>query len=240
MQSNDHQANPLPSSSSLWQKLPDSRLLIEVSLWSADPARFGEEIQRVDAWADMYHIDVSDAHFVPGLLFYADLVKALRPLTARPFHVHLMTDNPLNHIADFADAGADLISIHAENGPLLPAALDAIRRRGIAAGIVLGLDVPLQTIVPYLALADLVLLMGTPMGIKGVQPSEFIYHRVRDMKALILKYGKNGKIRVFADGGIREQTVPKLRAAGVDGVIAGSLVFKSPDLKETFGWLHGL
>lgn len=224
----------------IWFDFPDNRLLVEASLWSADPTRFGEEIKRVDAWADMYHIDVSDAHFVPGLLFYADLVKALRPLTARPFHVHLMTDNPLSHIADFAEAGADVISIHAENELIVPAALDAIHRRGIAAGIVLGLDVPLETIVPYLELVDLVLLMGTPMGIKGVQPSEFIYDRVRQMKTLILKYGKPGQTRVFADGGIREQTVPRLRAAGVDGVIAGSLVFKSTDLQATFDWLHGL
>lgn len=225
---------------SIWKSLPKSRLLIEVSLWSADPTRFAEEIKRVDAWADMYHIDVSDAHFVPGLLFYADLVKALRPLTARPFHVHLMTDNPSSHIADFTEAGADVISIHAENGPIVSAALDAIHRRGIAAGIVLGLDVPLETIVPYLELVDLVLLMGTPMGIKGVQPSEFIYDRVRQVKTLILKNGKPGQTRVFADGGIREQTVPRLRAAGVDGVIAGSLVFKSTDLQGTFDWLHGL
>lgn len=224
----------------LWEKLPDSRLLVEVSLWSADPTRFSEEIKRMDEWVDLYHIDVSDAHFVPGLLFFADLVKALRPLTTRPFHVHLMTDNPLNHIADFAEAGADLISVHAENGPFVPAALDAIRRREIAAGIVLGLDVPLETIVPYLELVDLVMLMGTPMGIKGVQPSEFIYDRVRQMKALLLNEGKKGKTKIFADGGIREQTVPKLRAAGVDGVIAGSLVFKSPDLQGTFNWLHGL
>jgi len=224
----------------IWQSLPESRLLIEVSLWSSDPTRFAEEIKRMDAWADMYHIDVSDAHFVPGLLFYADLVKALRPLTARPFHVHLMTDNPLNHIADFSEAGADVISIHAENGPIVPAALDAIRRRGIAAGIGLGLAVPLETIVPYLEMVDLVLLMGTPMGIKGVQPSDFIYDRVQQMKALLLKFGKRGQTKVFADGGIREQTVPKLRVAGVDGVIAGSLVFKSPDLRKTFDWLHGL
>ncbi len=224
----------------IWFDFPDSRLLVEASLWSADPTRFGEEIKRMDAWADMYHIDVSDAHFVPGLLLYADLIKALRPLTTRPFHVHLMTDNPLNHIADFAEAGANVISIHAENGPMVPAALDAIRRRGIAAGIVLGLDVPLEKIVPYLELVDLVLLMGTPMGIKGVQPSEFIYDRVQQMKALLLKYEKKGQTRVFADGGIREQTVPRLRMAGVDGVIAGSLVFKSPDLQKTFDWLHGL
>jgi ribulose-phosphate 3-epimerase len=223
-----------------WQDFPDSRLLIEASLWSADPTHFADEIKRMDAWTDMYHIDVSDGHFVPGLLFYADLVAALRPLTSKTFHVHLMTDNPFAHIADFKAAGADLISIHAENGPIVPAALDAIHRQGIAAGIVLGLDVPVETIAPYLELVDLVLLMGTPIGIKGVQPSEFIYKRIRKMKKIILDGGKEKHIKVFADGGIRENTVPRLRSAGTDGVIAGSLVFKSRDLTTTFEWLHGL
>ena len=231
---------PASNQKKIWQSLPDSRLLIEASLWSADPTNFADEIKRVDTLTDMYHIDVSDGHFVPGFLFYADLVAALRPLTSRPFHVHLMTDNPLNHIADFVAAGANLISVHAENGPLAPAALDAIRRAGAATGLALGLDVPPETIAPYLELIDLVLVMGTPMGVKGVKPSEFVYDRVRRMKALISNAGRDKLIKVFADGGIRENTVPLLRSAGADGIIAGSLVFKSANLKETFKWLHGL
>lgn len=223
-----------------WADILQSRLLIEASLWSADPTHFSDEIKRMDPWADMYHIDVSDGHFVPGLLFYADLVAALRPLCSKPIHVHLMTDNPFGYIADFKAAGADLISIHAENGPIVPAALDAIRRQGIAAGIVLGLDYPVGNIAPYLDLVDLVTLMGTPIGIKGVQPSEFIYDRIKEMKRIILNAGKQYIVKVFADGGIRENTVPRLRSAGADGVIAGSLVFKSHDLKKTIEWLHGL
>jgi ribulose-phosphate 3-epimerase len=224
----------------IWQRLPHDRLIVEVSLWSADLTRLANEIKRVDAFADMYHIDVSDGHFVPGFLFFADLVAALRPLTTRPFHVHLMTTNPLAHIADFASAGTDLISIHAENGTIVPAALDAIRHLGIAAGLVLGLDVQPETIVPYLELVNLVLMMGTPMGVKGVKPSSHIVDRVRKVKSLISQEGLNEQVKVFADGGIRENTVPKLRSAGADGVIAGSIVFKSANLSETFNWLHGL
>jgi ribulose-phosphate 3-epimerase len=224
----------------IWQKLPHDRLIVEVSLWSADCTRLAEEIKKVDAFADMYHIDVTDGHFVPGFLFFADLVAALRPLTARPFHVHLMTTNPLAHIADFVSAGADLISIHAENGTIVPAALDAIHHQGIAAGLVLGLDVQPETIVPYLELVNLVLMMGTPMGVKGVKPSSHVFDRVRKMKALISQEGLNEQVKVFADGGIREHTVPNLRSAGADGVIAGSIVFKSANLDETFNWLHGL
>ena len=224
----------------IWQKLPQDRLIVEVSLWSADITHLADEIKRVDAFADIYHIDVSDGHFVPGFLFFADLVTAIRPLTKRPFHVHLMTTNPLAHIADFASAGADLISIHAENGTVVPAALDAIRHQGIAAGLVLGLDVQPETIVPYLELVNLVLLMGTPIGVKGVKPSSHIYDRVKKMKALISQEGLDEQVKVFADGGIREHTVPKLHSSGADGVIAGSIVFKSANLNETFNWLHGL
>jgi ribulose-phosphate 3-epimerase len=229
-----------PAKQFIWQQLPQDRLIVEVSLWSADVTRLADEIKRVDAFADMYHIDVSDGHFVPGFLFFADLVAALRPLTARPLHVHLMTTNPLAHIADFASAGANLITIHAENGTVVPAALDAIRHKGIAAGLALGLDVQPETITPYLELVNLMLMMGTPMGVKGVKPSSHIYDRVRKMKTLISQDGLDEQVKVFADGGIREQTVPKLRSSGADGVIAGSIVFKSANLSETFNWLHGL
>jgi ribulose-phosphate 3-epimerase len=236
MPSQETNSNP----GNFWLKLPASRLLVEASLWSADLTRLEDEIKRVDAFTDMYHLDVSDGHFVPGLLLFADLVAALRPLTSRPFHVHLMTDNPLNHIADFAAAGADLISVHAENGPLAPAALDAIRRSGLAAGLTLGLDVAVETILPCLDLVSLVMVMGTPMGVKGVKPSQLVFERIRRIKMLISQAGLDGQVRVFADGGIRENTVPLLRAAGADGVIAGSLVFKSASLEKTFEWLRGL
>jgi len=221
-----------------WQQFTPSRLLVEASLWSADFTRLAEEIQRVEPYADMYHFDVSDGHFVPGLLFFADLVAALRPLTQRPFHVHLMTTNPFNHIADFISAGADMITVHAENGPLAPAALDAARRAGAAAGLALGLDVTPETIEPYLDLVSLVLVMGTPMGVKGMSPSGHVYNRVKKLKAMIHREGLEEQVKVFADGGIRENTVPKLRASGADGVIGGSLVFKSSSLPETFTWLH--
>jgi ribulose-phosphate 3-epimerase len=223
-----------------WQQLPSARLLVEASLWSADFTRFAEEIRRIDAFTDMYHIDVSDGHFVPGFLFFADLVAALRPLTSKPFHVHLMTTHPLNHIADFSAAGADIITVHAENGPIAPAALAAARNAGVATGLALGLDVDPATIEPYLEMLNLVLMMGTPRGVKGVKPSSYVYDRMCKMKAIVQRAGLDQQVKVFADGGIRDNTVPGLRAAGAEGIVAGSLVFKSPNLPETFSWLHGL
>ena len=231
---------PDPVNQSIWKQLPSSRLIVEASLWSADFTRFEEEIKRIDPFTDMYHFDVSDGHFVPGFLFFADLVAALRPLTTKPFHVHLMTTHPLNHVVDFIAAGANILTVHAENGPVAPAALAATRNLGAATGLALGLDVDPETIEPYLEMLDLVLIMGTPMGVKGVKPSGYVYNRVSKMKALIKKAGLDEQVKVFADGGIRENTVPKLRAAGVDGIVAGSLAFKSTHLQDTFQWLHEL
>lgn len=223
-----------------WEHFPPSRLLVEASLWSADFTRFAEEIRRIDPFADMYHIDVSDGHFVPGFLFFADLVAALRPLTAKPFHVHLMTTHPLNHVADFREAGADIITVHAENGPMAPAAIAAARRAGAAAGLAIGLDVLPETILPYLELVDLILVMGTPLGVKGVLPSSYVYNRIRTIKTMIHQAGLEQQVKVFSDGGIRENTVPTLRASGADGIVAGSLAFKSTNLPETFQRLHNL
>jgi ribulose-phosphate 3-epimerase len=225
---------------SYWDKYPTDRLLVEASLWSADFTCFGTEIARVDPYADLYHIDVSDGHFVPGFLFFADLVAALRPLTDRDFHVHLMTTDPLTHVDDFIQAGANLITVHAENGPLAPAALQKIRGLGGAAGISLGLGVSPESILPYLELVDLILMMGTPMGVKGVEPSGLAFARLQRIKCYVEAAGFGERIKVAADGGIRAHTVPELRRAGADIVVAGSLIFKGEQLGETIHWLHGL
>jgi ribulose-phosphate 3-epimerase len=133
-----------------------------------------------------------------------------------------------------------MITLHAENGPMAPAALEAARRAGVATGLALGLNVLPETIEPYLDLVDMLLIMGTPMGVKGVKPSQHVFNRIKKTKAMVVKAGLEEHVKVFADGGIRENTVPKLHESGADGVIAGSLAFKSSNLEETFSWLHGL
>ncbi len=224
----------------IWSDLPDNRLLVEISLWSADFTRLGEEMARIDRFADLYHIDVADGHFVPGFLIFADMVAALRPLSKKKFHVHFMTTNPIDHIEDFAAAGVDIITVHAENGPLAPAALGRIRQRGLGAGLAVGLTVDPESLVPFFDLMDVITMMGTAMGVKGVEPSGLAYERVKKMRRLVDEAGYHNKIKVIADGGIREHTVPLLRAAGADGVVMGSLAFKSKDLEKTFKWAHSL
>ncbi len=223
-----------------WNRFPKGRLLAECSLWSADFTRLAEEIARVDPYVDLYHIDVSDDHFVPGLLFFPDLVAALRSLTKRPFHVHLMVEKPLGLIDEFASAGADTISVHGEIGPLVPAALQRIHDRKLAAGIVLGLDVPLEYLLPNLDSIEIVVLMGTPMGVKGKEPSGLAVPRIKKLRSLLSEHGFADRVKIEADGGIRANTVPALRAAGADLVVMGSLAFKSDDLEKTFSWIRSL
>ncbi len=222
-----------------WQTLPTHRLLADYSLWSADLANLATSIAQTEPYADLYHLDVADAHFVPGLLFFPDLVAALRPLTRKPFHIHLMSDQPQRLIDDFAAAGADLITIHAENRAVA-AVLAQIKAAGKQAGLAVQLDTPLAVIAPHLAQLDLVVMMGTLLGIKGVGLDERACARITEAKALIAHQGLAAQIKVSADGGIREQTVPLLRRAGADLITPGSLVFKSHDLQATTNWLHNL
>jgi ribulose-phosphate 3-epimerase len=223
-----------------WENLPGDRLLIDASLWSADLADLRREVQRFDPWVDSYHFDVSDAHFVPGLLFFPDLLAALRPYTTRPFHVHLMVDQPECLVRPFLAAGSDLITVHVENGPAGLLAIDQIRQAGKCVGISVQLETRLEEVIPYLEIVDLVLLMGTPLGIKGQGLAPEATGRIQTLRQLIGARGYTRKVKIFADGGIRQSTVPGLREAGVNGIVPGSLIFGSPDPGETIDWLHSL
>ena len=227
---------------SFWHPFPTDRVLAELSLWSADAAHFADAIARTSPHADLYHIDVSDGHFVPLLLFFPDLVARLRSLTTVPFHVHLMVDDAIlfAQIDAFVAAGADIITIHVENGDAVPAALAQIRRAGRASGLALGLDVPLAAVEPFLGTVDLVTLMGTRIGVKGQDLDEVACDRIRAMCQLIQIQSRQRAVKIAADGGIRQHTVPLLRAAGADTVVMGSLAFGSLDLAGTMRWLHQL
>jgi ribulose-phosphate 3-epimerase len=216
--------------------LPRDRLLAEFSLWSADLARLAEEIARVDPWVDLYHVDVADGHFSPALLFFPDLVEAVRKRTARPLHVHLMVSDAilLSQVEQFADAGADLISLHAENAKAAEA-LDLIGARGLRAGLVLQLHTPVAAAAAHRDRLAMLTLLGTRIGVKGQGLDPGAEARLREARALI------GPDRLLAaDGGIREHTVPGLRAAGADTVVMGSLAFNVPDLPGRIAWVRSL
>ena len=222
-----------------WQDLPRTRLLADVSLWSADLANLAAGIERVEAFADSLHLDVCDAHFAPGLLFFPDLVRALRPLSKRPFHVHLMVERPTALIEEFVAGGADVITVHAETGrPEAEAAIEAILSAGRSAGLALRLDTPVGAAEPYLDRIDSLLLLGTAPGVKGQDLAPEASDRLAGAAAML--GDRRARIRLIADGGIRSHTAPILRSAGADVIVPGSLVFQSPDMGETFSWLRAL
>ena len=222
-----------------WPDLPRSRLLADVSLWSADLANLAREVGRLDPFADSFHLDVCDAHFAPGLLFFPDLVHALRPLTRRPFHVHLMAEQPTTLVADFLAAGADLLTVHVEIGESeAESAIQAIRGAGRSAGLALRLETPVAAAEPYFDRIEALLLLGTASGIKGQDLAPEAAARIAAARSLLNQ--RRSQVRLIADGGIRSGTVPLLRRAGADAVVPGSLVFGSKNLVETFAWLHAL
>ncbi|MBY5904193.1 ribulose-phosphate 3-epimerase [Rhizobium leguminosarum] len=219
--------------------LPTDRLMAEMSLWSADLGRLEDEIKRVDALTDIYHIDVADGHFSPALLFFPDLVALCRKHTSKPLHVHLMaTDDILeDQIRQFAEAGADLISIHAENADI-DGGLKLIGDLGLVSGIVLQLQTAVADVGRYLDRIGMLTLLGTRIGVKGQGLDEQAEPRLREAADLIANKKSSNRVVLAADGGIREHTVPGLRLAGAETIVMGSLAFNAKDFNERMDWVH--
>ncbi|WP_413990312.1 ribulose-phosphate 3-epimerase [Labrys okinawensis] len=222
------------------EALPADRLLAEFSLWSADLGRLADDIARVEPHVDMFHIDVADGHFSPALLYFPDLTAVVRKVTAKPLHVHLMTmdDILIDQIDQFAEAGADLISIHAENANA-DVALAHIAKLGLASGVVLQLHTPVAAAERFLDRIGILTLLGTLIGIKGVGLDDSALDRLREARKLIAAKAGH-RIILASDGGNREHTVPNLRLAGAETIVMGSLAFGAPDLATRIDWVHGL
>jgi ribulose-phosphate 3-epimerase len=221
--------------------LPKDRLLAEVSLWSADLVNLASELQRLEGQADILHVDVADGHFAPALLFFPDLVAAIRKHSRLPIHVHLMCADAvlLPQVAQFAEAGCDVISVHAENTNSAEA-IAAITSKGLAAGLVLKVNTPVTDALPHLPHIEFLTLLGTAIGVKGQGLDPKACDRLRETKKLIADATPGRRIILAADGGIRENTVPDLRKAGAETVVMGSLAFGAPDLAARMTWLRGL
>lgn len=224
-----------------WRDLPSGRLLADVSLWSADLVNLQRDIERMEKYADSFHIDVADSRFVPSLLFFPDLVAAIRPLTSLPLHVHLVVERPSELLADFAEAGGDLFTVHVETGEAeVRRAFDSARGRGKEVGLALRLDTPVEAAQQYLSEIDAVLLLNTRAGVKGQGLAPEACQRIEQMAELLTKGGRRGKVKIVADGAIRDNTVPLLRSSGADVIVPGSLAFGSNDLAVTFARLRSL
>jgi ribulose-phosphate 3-epimerase len=215
---------------------PSQPLWLDVSLWSADLANLESEIIRLAPFADSFHFDAADGHYVPTLLFFPDLIARLRPLTHVPFHLHLLATRPLDLLPAFLDAGVNRVTFPLEIGKRVYHAIDRVRQAGLPAGLSLELETPIQAVKPFRPLISSVTLMGTAMGIKGASLDDRACDRISDMHALLHHHN----ILLIADGGIRLHTVPLLRASGASAIVPGSLLCNSPDLPATHLHLKSL
>jgi ribulose-phosphate 3-epimerase len=222
-----------------FDRLPTDRPIAEFSVWSADLLRIGADLDRIQPHADLLHIDVADGHFAPAFLFFPDLLARVRAASAAPIHVHLMVSDAIlaSQIHQFADAGADVITVHAECPSVAAGALDLIRSRGCMPGLVLQVETPVTALVPYLQDVQFITLLGTSIGVKGKGLHDDALDRLREVRALVRQAAPGHRVVVVADGGIRHETVPRLRAAGADAVVLGSLAFGDPDLAARMAWL---
>jgi len=211
---------------------------IAPSILSADFARLGEEVAAVSkAGADLIHIDVMDGHFVPNLTIGPVVVKALRKHSEKPFDVHLMIAPVDPYIAAFAEAGADIISVHPESGPHLHRTLQTIHGLGKKAGVVLNPATPIEAVDPVLDLVDLILIMTVNPGFGG---QGFIKSQLAKIRAAREHIDGCGRaIALEVDGGIVPETAREAIAAGADTLVAGTAVFKSSDYVGNIARLRG-
>ena len=209
---------------------------IAPSILSADFARLGAEIQAIDdAGCDYVHIDVMDGHFVPNLTIGPLVVRAIRPYTNKPFDVHLMIDPAQPYLSEFAAAGADIITVHAEADVHLDRSLQVIRSLGKKAGVSLNPATPVSAVEHVLDRLDLILVMSVNPGFGGQSFIEAQLEKIRQVRRMI---GER-PIELEVDGGVNAHTAPAAIAAGANVLVAGSAVFQDDDYRATIAALRG-
>ena len=205
---------------------------ISPSILSADFSRLGEELKRVeDAGADWIHIDVMDGHFVPNITVGPFILEAVRRVTSLPLDVHLMIERPEQYIPEFADAGADIITVHVEVCPHLHRTIQAIKEKGKKAGVSLNPATPLVLVEDILNDIDLLLIMSVNPGFGGQKFIISVLDKIKRARQMIDKAGSKAYIEI--DGGVKLDNIGDISFAGADIFVSGSGVFGTKDYKRT-------
>ncbi|MCD6110315.1 MAG: ribulose-phosphate 3-epimerase [Thermoplasmata archaeon] len=208
-------------------------VLISASILSADFAHLEEDVKRAEnAGADMIHIDVMDGRFVPNITIGPPVVRSIRDVTELPFDVHLMIVEPERYLEDFANAGADLLTVHQEVSPHLDRTLHAIEELGIKPGVALNPHTPVQTIKHVLHLVEVVLIMTVNPGFGGQRFLPYVLDKVAELKSLIEEEGLEEQVKISVDGGVNPSNIRDVVEAGAHIAVAGSAVFSGGEIEE--------
>ncbi len=205
---------------------------VSPSILSADFAKLGEEVAAAEkAGAELIHIDVMDGHFVSNITIGPLVVKAIRDVTKLPFDVHLMIENPDKYIKEFADSGADIITVHQETCVHLHGTLQSIKKCGVKAAVSLNPGTPVSAIEPVLPLLDMVLIMSVNPGFGGQKFIPESLDKIKQLEEMISRRKLNIDIEV--DGGVTVDNVAEVDFAGADIVVMGSAFYNSEDYAAT-------
>ncbi len=207
---------------------------IAPSILSSDFARLGDEIRAVEkGGADYIHVDVMDGHFVPNITIGPVVVKAVRKVTSLPLDVHLMISNPADYIGEFADAGSDILMVHAEACVHLDRVVQQIKEMGVKAGVALNPHQPITILEYVLQDLDQVLIMTVNPGFGGQSFIEAVLPKISELRDMIRSRGL--KVAIEVDGGVKVDNAKKIADAGAEVLVAGSAIFGTDDYGKTIG-----